>query len=83
MADDSTEGKGTGGLSRRELLKRAGVGAGGLAVTGSLAGPAWARPNGTTASRGRKVGTGARPRAASRRSQASQSAIGSTRKQWL
>jgi branched-chain amino acid transport system substrate-binding protein len=35
---------GTTGLSRRELLKRAGVGAGGLAVSGSLAGPAWARP---------------------------------------
>jgi branched-chain amino acid transport system substrate-binding protein len=38
------------GISRRELIKRAGVGAGGLALSSSLAAPAWARPNGTTRS---------------------------------
>lgn len=31
-------------LSRRELVKRAGVGAGALAIPGLAAGPAWARP---------------------------------------
>jgi branched-chain amino acid transport system substrate-binding protein len=40
MPDDC----GTRGISRRELLKRAGVGAGGLAVSGALAEPLWARP---------------------------------------
>jgi branched-chain amino acid transport system substrate-binding protein len=45
--DSSTQGT---GISRRELLKRAGVGAGGFALTGSLAGPAWARPAGSTRS---------------------------------
>src|SRR5579859_5693054 len=34
------------GLSRKELLKRAGVGAGGLIVSGALAEPVWARPRG-------------------------------------
>jgi branched-chain amino acid transport system substrate-binding protein len=32
------------GLSRKDLLKRAGVGAGGLIVSGALAEPIWARP---------------------------------------
>jgi branched-chain amino acid transport system substrate-binding protein len=43
-------------LSRRELLKRAGVGAGGLAVSGSLVGPAWARPRADDASSTIKIG---------------------------
>ena len=33
-------------INRRDLLKRAGVGAAGLVAGGSLAGPAWARPRG-------------------------------------
>lgn len=32
------------GISRRELLRRAGIGAGGLAVSGIAAQPVWARP---------------------------------------
>jgi branched-chain amino acid transport system substrate-binding protein len=42
-----TEEARTGGdkaISRRELLKRAGVGAGGLVVSGAFAEPIWARP---------------------------------------
>jgi branched-chain amino acid transport system substrate-binding protein len=35
---------GGGGISRRELLKRGAVGAGGLVVSGALADPIWARP---------------------------------------
>ena len=58
MAEDSTAGKRPGGLSRRELLKRAGVGAGGLAVSSAFAGPAWARPNGTTRSAANTVKIG-------------------------
>ncbi len=52
MADDLE----TRGLSRRELLKKAGVGAGGLAVSGSLAGPIWARPRATDADTTIKIG---------------------------
>jgi len=37
--------KGTEGrISRRELVKRAGVGAGGLVLSGATAQPIWARP---------------------------------------
>src|SRR5438034_94774 len=38
------EGRDAAGLSRRELVKRAGVGIGGLALGGAAAQPAWARP---------------------------------------
>jgi branched-chain amino acid transport system substrate-binding protein len=38
------EGRDADGLSRRELVKRAGVGIGGLALGGVAAQPAWARP---------------------------------------
>src|SRR6185437_3838403 len=57
VADETgrTEGR---GISRRELLKRAGVGAGGLALSGSLAGPAWARPLGSTRSAANTVKLG-------------------------
>ena len=42
MSDDLA----THEISRRDLLKRAGVGVAGLVAGGSLAGPAWARPKG-------------------------------------
>ncbi len=45
VEDPKTEQK---ALSRRELLKRAGIGAGGLAVSSALPTAAWARPKGTT-----------------------------------
>jgi len=44
------------GLSRREVLKRAGVGAGSLALSGSLAAPAWARARTADASTTIKIG---------------------------
>jgi branched-chain amino acid transport system substrate-binding protein len=44
MADEIEPGIFERGLSRRDLLKRAGVGAGGLALSPALAGKAWARP---------------------------------------
>ncbi|MES1247133.1 MAG: ABC transporter substrate-binding protein, partial [Actinomycetota bacterium] len=43
-------------VTRRELLKRGAVGAGGLAVSGSLAGPAWARGRAAEASTTIKLG---------------------------
>src|SRR3954453_19257230 len=43
-------------VTRRELLKRGGVAAGGLAVSGSLAGPAWARGRAAEASTTIKLG---------------------------
>jgi len=43
-------------VTRRELLKRGGVAAGGLAVSGSLAGPAWARGRAFEASNTIKIG---------------------------
>src|SRR5438132_500127 len=46
----------TRGISRRELLKRAGVGAGGLVVSGALAEPLWARPISHDASSTIKIG---------------------------
>jgi branched-chain amino acid transport system substrate-binding protein len=52
MPDDFASRK----VSRRELLKRAGVGAGGLAVSGSLAGPIWARPRVADAGNTIKIG---------------------------
>ncbi len=44
------------GISRRELLKRAGIGAGGLVVSGALAEPIWARPVSHDASNTIKIG---------------------------
>jgi branched-chain amino acid transport system substrate-binding protein len=52
MADEMWKGK----VSRREALKRAGVGAGGLVVSGSLAGPAFARPKSYDAGNTIKIG---------------------------
>ena len=52
MPDDFASQK----VSRRELLKRAAVGAGGLAVSGSLAGPVWARPRVADAGNTIKIG---------------------------
>ena len=43
-------------VSRRELLRRAGVGAGSLAVSGSLAGPIWTRPRVADAGNTIKIG---------------------------
>ena len=43
-------------ISRRELLKRAGVGAGGLVLSGALAEPVWARPRSYDASNTIKIG---------------------------
>ncbi|MGH3025838.1 MAG: ABC transporter substrate-binding protein, partial [Gaiellaceae bacterium] len=48
MADESESKETTGSISRRELLKRAGVGAGGVALAGTIPTAAWARANGTT-----------------------------------
>jgi branched-chain amino acid transport system substrate-binding protein len=45
-----------GKITRRELLKRGAVGAGGLAVSGSLAGPVWARGRAAEASSTIKIG---------------------------
>jgi len=45
-----------GKVTRRELLKRGAVGAGGLAVSGSVAGPAWARGRAAEASNTIKIG---------------------------
>ena len=45
-----------GKVTRRELLKRGAVGAGGLAVSGSLAGPVWARGRAAEASNTIKIG---------------------------
>jgi branched-chain amino acid transport system substrate-binding protein len=44
MTDQKEPGGVERGLSRRDLLKRAGVGAGGLALSSALPGKAWARP---------------------------------------
>ena len=52
MADDFASRK----VTRRELLKRGGVAAGGLAVSGSLAGPVWARGRAAAASSTIKIG---------------------------
>lgn len=43
-------------ITRRDLLKRAGIGAAGFVVTGSLAGPAWARPRSADAGNLIKLG---------------------------
>ena len=43
-------------ISRKELLKRAGVGAGGVVVAGSLAEPIWARPRTVDAGNTIKIG---------------------------
>ena len=43
-------------ISRKELIKRAGVGAGGLVVSGTLAEPIWARPRVHDASNTLKIG---------------------------
>jgi branched-chain amino acid transport system substrate-binding protein len=54
-----TEEARTGGdnaISRRELLKRAGVGAGGLVVAGVFADPIWARPRSFDAGSTIKIG---------------------------
>ena len=53
---DGTEHAGDGRISRRELVKRAGVGAGGLVLSGAAAGPAWARPKAHDASSTIKIG---------------------------
>jgi branched-chain amino acid transport system substrate-binding protein len=44
------------GISRRELIKRAGVGAGGLALSGTVAQTAWARPRVHSADNTIKIG---------------------------
>ena len=44
------------GISRRELLKRAGVGAGGLAVSGVVAPELWAAPRVSQADQTLKIG---------------------------
>ena len=44
MADEGRKATGESRLSRRELVKRAGVGMGGLALSGAAAQPIWARP---------------------------------------
>src|SRR5689334_14367510 len=43
-------------ISRRELIKRAGVGAGGVVVAGSFAEPIWARPRSADAGNTIKIG---------------------------
>ena len=45
MADEQDRQGTTGGISRRELLKRGAAGAGGVMLSGALSSPAWARPN--------------------------------------
>src|SRR5438128_4634604 len=50
------EGRDAAGLSRRELVKRAGVGIGGLAVSGVAAQPSWARPLAHDAGNTLKIG---------------------------
>src|SRR5579885_288933 len=52
MSDDFATSK----VTRRELLKRAGVGAGGLVVSGVAAQPIWARPRTFDASQTLKIG---------------------------
>jgi branched-chain amino acid transport system substrate-binding protein len=44
MADEKDRQLPEGGLSRRELLRRGAVGAGGIVASGALAQPIWARP---------------------------------------
>src|SRR5579884_2536417 len=44
MAEEQDRKGTTGGLSRRELLKRGAAGAGGVMLSGALSSPAWARP---------------------------------------
>ncbi|MFN2628209.1 MAG: ABC transporter substrate-binding protein [Gaiellaceae bacterium] len=51
-----TDQSGMRRISRGELLKRAGVGAGGIAVSGALAEPSWARPGSHEASTTIKIG---------------------------
>src|SRR5256885_58536 len=53
---EGTEHAGDAGISRRELVKRAGAGAGGLLLTGAAAGPAWARPKAHDAPSTIKIG---------------------------
>ena len=53
---EGTEHAGDAGISRRELVKRAGVGAGGLLLSGAAAAPAWARPKAHDASSTIKIG---------------------------
>jgi branched-chain amino acid transport system substrate-binding protein len=48
VADESEGKQATTGISRRELLKRAGVGAGGVALSGAIPTAAWARAKDTT-----------------------------------
>jgi branched-chain amino acid transport system substrate-binding protein len=52
MSDDFATSK----VTRRELLKRAGIGAGGLVVSGVAAQPIWARPKSFDASQTLKIG---------------------------
>jgi len=52
MSDDFATSK----VTRRELLKRAGVGAGGLVVSGVAAQPVWARPKSFDAGQTLKIG---------------------------
>jgi branched-chain amino acid transport system substrate-binding protein len=56
MTDENEPGIFERGLSRRDLLKRAGVGAGGLALFPALAEKAWARPLSHDAGNTIKVG---------------------------
>src|SRR5690242_7309614 len=53
---EGTEHAGDARISRRELVKRAGVGAGGVLLSGAAAGPAWARPKSHDASNTIKIG---------------------------
>src|SRR5437764_991863 len=53
---EGTEHSGDAGISRRELVKRAGVGAGGVLLSGVAAAPAWARPKLHDASNTIKIG---------------------------
>src|ERR1043165_1130121 len=53
---EGTEHAGDARISRRELVKRAGVGAGGVILSGAAAGPAWARPRAHDASSTIKIG---------------------------
>ena len=54
MAEEGRGGE--RGISRREFVKRAGVGAGGLIVSGATASPIWARPKVWDASNTIKIG---------------------------
>jgi branched-chain amino acid transport system substrate-binding protein len=54
MAEE--RGSGDHGISRRDFVKRAGVGVGGLIVSGAAASPIWARPKVWDASNTLKIG---------------------------